>query len=39
MISGSCTRIWVLKLKIRVQCNKGIVHVNMDPQAEDKGEV
>ena len=39
MKSESCTGIWVLKLKIRVKCDKGIVHANMDPQAEDKGEV
>ena len=39
MTSGSCTRIWILKLKIRVKCDKRIMHVNMDPQAEDKGEV
>ena len=25
MISGSCTRIWVLKQKIKVKCDKGIV--------------
>ena len=39
MISGACTGIWVLKLKIRVKCDKGIIHGNMDTRAEDKGEV
>ena len=39
MIKGSCTGIWVLKLKIRSKYDKGIVHGNMGTQAEDKGEV
>ena len=39
MIKGSCTGIWVLKLKIRVKCDKRIVHANMGTQAEDKGAV
>ena len=39
MISGLYMGIWVLKLKIRVKCDKRIVHANMGTQAEDKGEV
>ena len=35
MIRGSCTGIRVLKFKIRVKCDKGVVHVNMGTQAED----